>query len=141
MQDIIQLLKEKNQHLEKFFDLNEQEMLCFNDGNFDNLEVFYQSRETLLQMIHILDERIEKSNQAEIAPVIITDKQKMEILKALDKKTELVTGILSQDLQILSCIESAKSTIIKELSQVRATKKAIGSYKSGEPTKRLDEEV
>lgn len=141
MQDIIQLLKEKNQHLEKFFELNEQEMLSFNDGNFDNLEVFYQSRETLLEIIHILDGRIEKSNQVETAPISISDKQKVEILKALDKKNELVTGILSQDLQILSCIESAKSSIIKELSQTRVTKKAIGSYKSGEPNKRLDEEV
>ena len=141
MQDIIQILKEKNQHLEKFFELNEQEMLSFNDGNFDNLEVFYQSREALLEMIHILDERIEKSNQAESIPAMISDKQKVEILKALDKKNELVTGILSQDLQILSCIESAKSTIIKELSQVRTAKKVIGSYKSGEPNKRLDEEA
>ena len=47
METIINLLKDKNYHLEKFHELNATELINFVDGNFDNLEVFYQSRETI----------------------------------------------------------------------------------------------
>lgn len=141
MQQIVELLTEKNQYLEKFYRLNEGEILSIAQGDFENLENFYQSRDGILNMIFKIDELVEKANAGFDDSVQIEPSQKKSILLALDYKNELVNRILAQDLQILSCIESAKSGIIKELAQVRATKKALGSYKSGAETKTLDEEA
>lgn len=140
MQNIIQLLNQKNFHLEKFFELNEKEIINFSEGNFDNLENFYNTRESILDLIRCIDKLIDESNQPESA-IGISDVDKHRILKALDKKNDLVTSILSQDLQILSFIEAAKSDIIRELSQVKMARKAVGAYKSGEVDKQLDEKV
>lgn len=48
---IIDLLNQKNHFLEKFYTLNENEILNFASGIFDNLESFYQSREKILELI------------------------------------------------------------------------------------------
>jgi hypothetical protein len=141
MQQIIHLLNQKNQHLEKFLKKNELEIMNFYEGNFDGLENFYNSREVLLDMISRVDRMIEEEDLGTIQSKDISPQIKSEVIRALDMKNDLVTQILSQDLQILSIIEAAKSNIIKELREVGTTKKVIGSYKSGPAPKTLDEEV
>ncbi|MCC7404333.1 MAG: hypothetical protein IT288_08040 [Bdellovibrionales bacterium] len=141
MTDIIELLFQKNCHLEKFFRLNEAELLNFSDGNFDNLETFYHSRESLLEMIQKIDKRIEDSNSVAVDQTVATDAEKKKILEAIAYKNELVTRILAQDLQILSIIEKAKSGIIKELSSVKVARKAMKGYHSGGGTSQLDEKA
>lgn len=141
METIINLLKDKNYHLEKFYQLNEGELVNFAEGDFDNLEVFYQSRETILDLIRCIDRLIEAAVGAQGEPEKISDQYKQEMMKAMSVKNDLVTRILAQDLQILSVIEQAKSDIIKELRQVQSGRKAVGAYKSGEPSNKLDEKA
>lgn len=139
MKEIINLLDQKNQHLERFYRRNEDEILNFTDGNFDNLERFYHSREVILDMIGCLDQMIEEAQGR--VDTHLTDDDKRQAIQALDRKNDLVTQILSQDLQILSLIENAKSNIIKELTQVKTAKKAVGSYKSSRPVSQFNEKV
>jgi hypothetical protein len=140
MQRIVELLNEKNQHLQAFHQLNSEEMSKFEGGNFETLEKFYNSREALLEMIRAIDSMVDEAQSA-IDPLMpIETDFKRHVLKALDEKNDLVTQILVQDLQILSAIETAKSNIIRELSQVRSNRKAVGAYKSNEPVNQLDEE-
>lgn len=135
---IVTLLNQKNHYLEKFYTANETELLNFAQGNFDSLEQFYQDREKLLEIIRYIDQQIEQEpvNAAEISA-----EQKREISTSLAVKDEYVTRILAQDLEILTCIESAKSSIIRELREIKRTKKAVGGYKSKTFTNRLDEEA
>lgn len=141
METIINLLKDKNYHLHKFYQLNESELVNFSEDCFDNLEVFYQSRETILDLIRCIDRLIEAASQTQDPTAQISDQHKKEVLAEMNTKSDLVTRILAQDLQILSVIEQAKSNIIKELRQVQSTKKAVGAYKSGEPRNKLDEKA
>lgn len=135
---IVTLLNQKNHYLEKFYTANETELLNFSQGNFESLEQFYQDREKLLEIIRYIDQQIEQEpvNAAEISA-----EQKREISTSLAVKDEYVTRILAQDLEILTCIESAKSSIIRELREIKRTKKAVGGYKSKTFTNRLDEEA
>ena len=140
MQKIISLLEQKNHYLEKFYSLNEDELINFSQGVFDTVEDFYKMRDHLLKMIKYLDTEIEKV-QAD-AGVKITAEGKAQIREALSIKDEYVNRILAQDLEILSCIEMAKSNIIRELQDIRKTKSVMGKYKSGSPgQRRLNEEV
>lgn len=141
METIINLLKDKNYHLEKFHELNSTELLNFAEGNFDNLEVFYQSRETILDLIRCIDRLIDAATVAQEGQIQASDAEKREITGCMNLKNELVTRILAQDLQILSMIEQAKSNIIKELRQVQSAKKAVGAYKTGDVVNKLDEKA
>lgn len=142
MQAVMTLLKDKNEHLAKFLQLNETELINFMHGNFDNLEMFYQSRETILDLIRCIDGLVEVAlKDAPTSGSEIADNDKRDFLKTLGRKNDLVTQILAQDLQILSVIERAKSDIIKDLRQVQAARKAVGAYKSGETKNQLDEEA
>lgn len=141
MDTIVNLLKDKNFHLQKFYQINEAELLNFSEGNFDNLEVFYQSRETILELIRCIDRLVEAAASAHGDNTHIADQYKKEMLLAMNAKNDLVTRILGQDLQILSVIETAKSDIIKELRSVQAGKKAVGAYKSGDIRNKLDEKA
>jgi hypothetical protein len=137
VQRIVSLLNHKNHYLEKFYSVNEAEILNFAKGEFSNLENFYQAREKILETIGYIDSQIE----TESASPDITAADRREISTALAIKEEYVSRILAQDLEILSCIESAKSSIIRELQDIRKTAKAVGSYRSRTFNNRLDEEA
>ncbi|MEZ0392171.1 MAG: flagellar protein FliT [Pseudobdellovibrionaceae bacterium] len=133
---IIDLLNHKNHYLEKFYSLNENELLNFAQNDFTNLESFYQAREKILETIRYIDSEIDQVQETQL-----NDAQKREVATSLAIKEEYVGRILAQDLEILSCIESAKSSIIRELQEIRKTRKAVGSYKSRQFNNRLDEEA
>jgi hypothetical protein len=142
MDRIITLLREKNHFLEKFHEVNEQELLRFDVGNFDNIEVFYGTRDKILDLVKVVDDLIreESGASAEVSPAC-TAEQKNEAEYLLNKQDELVTRILSQDLQVISWIEKEKSNIIRELRGVRNGRKAISGYHSGETSRHLDEKA
>ena len=141
MDTIINLLKDKNYHLQKFYQLNEAELINFSENNFDNLEIFYQSRDTILDLVRCIDRLIEAASTATGDATQVSEQSKKEMLQTMHAKNDLVTRILAQDLQILSVIEQAKSEIIKELRQVQSAKKAVGAYKSGDAPSKLNEKA
>lgn len=137
MNRLITLVYEKNHYLEKFYAQNETEIRNFLTGEFSNLEKFYETREKILEMIRYVDAQIDKIHEA----VQLTDHEKREFQKAMRIKDEYVERILQQDLEILSCIERAKSEIIVELQNIKKGKKAVAGYKVPAFQNRLDEEA
>lgn len=135
---IITLLNQKNHYLEKFYSLNETEFLNFSAGHFDSLESFYQKRESMLELIKYIDSEIDATQQDDH---LIEDQDRREIKTLMAIKDEYVSRILTQDLEILSCIEKTKSNIIRELQEIRKNRRAVGNYKSKTFVHRLDEEV
>jgi len=114
-------------------------MLKFAQANFDGLEEFYQNRERILEMLSYIDREMEKCDLGPHLQVSIEDRDLVR--ECLAEKEGYVSRILAQDLEILSCIERAKSAIIRELQEVRKARKAVGGYKSGGTQPRLIEEA
>lgn len=135
---IISLLNHKNHYLEKFYSINENEILNFAKNDFSNLEKFYQDREKILETIRYIDSEIDAAQSKD---VVIDPVQRREMAATLSIKEEYVSRILAQDLEILATIECAKSNIIRELQEIRRTKKVVGSYRSRTFSNRLDEEA
>ncbi len=137
---LVELLDEKNQYLEKFFELNETELHCFADGNFDNVEVFYQSREKILDIVRCIDGLVDDEVNA-LSDHAVTTHLRAEIQEIMDQKDRLAKQILAQDLRVLSAIEDEKSNIIRELKNTKQTRKVVSAYHSGKTTRQLDEEA
>lgn len=142
MTRIITLLNEKNHYLEKFYALNETELKGFMEGNFERLEKFYETRERILETIKYIDSQIEASHRQDDAIFeTASPEQRRRAREAMAIKDEYVARIVEQDLQVLSCIESAKNLIIRELQDLKKNRKAVSSYKTPTFNKRLNEEA
>lgn len=140
MEEIISLLNEKNSCLARFYNLNEREMKNFIDGNFENLEEFYATREGILNMIHRVDEMLDIASLSFEEDHSMPEDISKKISDAVKTRTQIIERILEQDLEILSTLDRAKSEIIKDLSQTKMTRKAVGSYKSGQKRQKINEE-
>lgn len=136
------LLDSKNHLLEEFLSLNEKELVNFEAGNFDRLDDFYFSREGLLDLIKYVDQEIEvlipNSVQNGSAP---EQDMKLAIDEALRIKDQYVERIVAQDLRILATIDLAKKEVLREMADLRKSKKAVGSYRSKDFSNILDEEI
>ncbi len=141
MTRIITLLNEKNHYLEKFYSLNEGELVNFAQGQFDNLENFYQTREKILAVLKYVDSELDKAQAAMDVNGVHSEEGRQQIKESLRIKDEYVTRIIEQDIQVLACIEAAKNSIIKELQETRRARKAVGGYKVNTFQQRIDEEV
>lgn len=139
---LISLVYEKNHYLEKFYSLNESELSNFLEGKFENLENFYQTREKILEMIRYVDVQIEKThNDVVRSGQDLSDIIKRELKKAMKIKDEYVERIIEQDLNVLSCIDRAKTDIIREMQTLKKGRKAMSGYKMPDFQNRLDEEA
>ena len=139
MDRIVALMRDKNHHLEKFYWINEQELLNFGVGNFESVENFYGARERILNSINELDALIDDES-ALANPADIVEAVRDELETLLRSKDELVKAILAQDLQVLAYIEHEKSNIIRELRASATAKRAVGAYANAERIKQLDQE-
>jgi hypothetical protein len=140
MENIINLLRDKIYHLQRFHDMNDVELVRFVEGKFENLESFYNSREAILDLVKCIDRLLEQAQLAEFPDQISRDHRE-QVSSTLAAKDRLVKKILGQDLQILSVLETAKSNIIRELAQLKTVRKAVGAYRSGAERPQLDEEA
>jgi hypothetical protein len=138
MERVIALLQEKNHCLEKFYWLNEQELINFGAGNFDSVEEFYQAREQILTKIKCLEGMLSEISDRPNAQVTTALREEADTL--LKSKDEVVKSILAQDLQILAYIEKEKSNIIRELRANKQAKRAVGAYANTERLRALDSE-
>jgi hypothetical protein len=142
MHRMIELYQQKNHYLEKFYSINETEILNFKEARFETLDYFYQTRESILEMLAYIDSEI--ADEIQKNPELNQD-DRAELKALMTIKNEYVNRILKQDLDILCCIETAKSTIIRELQEIKKVKKAVGGYNSRlelmEGPKRLNEEI
>lgn len=140
MERILTLIDEKNVYLEKFCAINSDQIKKLQAGNFDELEVFRESRENILNILNHIDALL-SSHAALVDDSLITPVERQKLSDALDHKDELVRVILSQDIDIMGAIESAKSEIIRQLRTAVNGRKTIAAYKSGTRNETIDEEV
>lgn len=127
----IQLLNEKNHFLEKFYTLNEKQLVLLSASQFDSIEHFYNQREDILNIIKYIDAELVRAHNDETAMnMTVVQQDQAAVKECLRIKDIFVSRIVEQDIQILSLIERLKSNIIKELKTVRSAKRAMAGYKS-----------
>ena len=142
MERAIDLLQRKNHFLEKFLLISEAELINFEAGDYENIESFYECREKILNIIN----HIEKDFEATYAQFSDESAQpaseREKVQRIIEHKEDLVGKILDLDLKILSCVDVAKSEIIKELRSIKSGRKVLKGYRAPEaPRLELNEEI
>ncbi len=130
MEEIIELMHEKNHYLEKFYSLNKSELGRIAVGNYENLQSFYQNRDKLLELVQYIDEKMDNLNHQTHAVELMTKRDRERVLRCLERKDELAKEIIDQDLIIIGHIERAKADIIRDIGTLRQSRKAIRGYRS-----------
>ncbi|MBC7754926.1 MAG: hypothetical protein H7Z71_11860 [Moraxellaceae bacterium] len=127
----IQLLNEKNHFLEKFYSLNEKQLVQLSASQFENVEYFYNQREDILKIIKYIDAELLRTHDDEVAMnTAISSQDQAAVKECLRVKDIFVYRIVEQDVQIISLIEKLKNNIITELKSVRGARRAMTGYKS-----------
>lgn len=138
MKRILELMEQKNHYLEKFYSINEESIELFLRDNFETITDFYNQRENILEILKYIDEELNKfSATSDNGSIYEVEKLK----ETLAIKDIYVQKIIDQDLTILSCIEAAKNSIIKELKDVKKGQKVVSAYKVPQFQNKLEEEV
>ena len=112
---LVHILEQKNESLEKFYNLSRERIHCFERGDFRQLKNFYLVRENLLQGIGRLDAQIEGLGDVGAPTVELSPSLHKHILQLQKIRRHWVTQILWQDLHLLSFVEKAKSKMIRDL--------------------------
>ena len=141
MQNIVALLRERNEHLRKFHAANEKGLTEFSAGRFESLDFFYHQREQILGAIKLIEDSLAQLNRNLLPQLEVPLAMRNEASLLLHEKDQLVTTILSQDLQVLGLIENEKSKIIKEMQRVQRGRKIAQAYQSDDPENILDEKA
>lgn len=127
----VQLLNEKNHFLEKFYSLNEKQLVQLSASQFENVEHFYNQREDILKIIKYIDSELSRAHNDEVAMnAAILQQDQLAVKECLRVKDIFVNRIVEQDIQIISLIEKLKNSIITELKTVRGARRAMTGYKS-----------
>jgi hypothetical protein len=137
MERVIALLREKNDYLEKFYAINEHELINFGAGDFENVEIFYQTRDKFLELIHCVDQLLEDERNRMF--INDTDENRYEVSRLFAEKDRLANAILAQDVEILAHIDREKTKIIKELRGTQQARRAVGAYASLERAKAMED--
>jgi hypothetical protein len=138
MEELLELFKEKNHFLKKFYLINLKELESFCENKFENLESFYDQREKLIDIIGYIKSKIEKLSELDD----LKNYRQNPNIQAIEKTNDTITNdILKQDSEILSHIENAKNNIIKELQKIKTGKKIVSKYKGFTNQNNLDEKV
>jgi hypothetical protein len=137
MERVIALLTEKNDYLEKFYAINEHELINFSAGDFENVEIFYQTRDKVLDLIRCIDQLLEDENTRMF--MNDTDANRSQVTRLFAEKDRLANAILAQDVEILSHIDREKTKIIKELRGTQQARRAVGAYASLERAKAMED--
>jgi hypothetical protein len=136
MEEILNLLKERNTFLRQFYSINRTEMFRFEEGDFSRIEYFYKSRDNILDMISHLESELDGRLGVLEAGDDVPPDLKTQVRTELDFKDDVITQILDQDLEILAKIDGAKNKIIKELQEVAKVKNGLSGYHSEGATKK-----
>lgn len=133
MTEILDKLAEKNYWCRKFVATNEAFLSCLKhapDIALEELDFFYNNRESLLKIIESVDSKIQDCLDRQI-PGVAEPNFALKTTEIIQEKNQLVQKILLLDEEIISLLEIEKIKQGERLSALNKGKKALAKYHSG----------
>lgn len=128
MEEILHYLELKNQYYEKFWSMSAKFLAKTNDNRWEDLTLFVDNRERILNIIRSFDFKIAKLF-SDIDPQTTDFGFYRPRVKALlDQRKELARRIVAVDLELISRIDDLKTETIRELKKTMETTQHIESF-------------
>jgi hypothetical protein len=128
--DVLALLRSKNKCLERFLEASQgfisREQ---NAPDLNALPELQQRRESAIKAIELYDRKIEE------AAALLTEADRTEELSTavkaeLTRRDVLVEKILRVDLELISRIEDAKNSLLRDMANEKKSKDTLAKFKS-----------
>ena len=127
--DRLKLLTNKNRCLLKFLDKSKSFLSEIKNGDFTNLELFQNYRDTILTIMKLYDRKFGKTTEDEISTEILP-----AVIGAIDQlqssSKELIRLIFETDREIISIMEDEKIRLTSDLTQITRSEQMIRKFKS-----------
>ena len=107
-QQVIKLLRQKNDYLKQFEKISAQEYhrLCL--GDYSHIDQFCHNRQKLLNIMDNIDKQLKN-----IKPKAISEKDKKTMLSLIQEKKKITLNVLQKDLLIHAYLNDTKQETVK----------------------------
>lgn len=132
--------RKKEHFLEEFARLNDLEIKRLASRNTDGLDVFFDKREKIIEILKHIEKQIKECVHAQFS-----DKKTLSINQRVDDDqkviNELLNRIIEQNRQIDILMRNSKGAIADEIHLLRKNRKSVSQYKSKTSHRQIDEEA
>jgi hypothetical protein len=137
MEEVLHYLQLKNQFYEKFYALTVKFIAQANQNQWDDMELFLDNRERILNIIHSFDYKIANLFQKVNLSRNDLERFRSPVRELLDARKSWADKIVALDLELITKMEDIKSETIRELKKSVETSQHLNSYDPGPSPKRL----
>lgn len=132
MDEVLHYLELKNQYLEKFHSLTERFLDQARQDRWEDLELFVDNRERILNIIHSYDYKIaQRFSKLNLDPESIKA-CRSTVKSLLDLRESLAKKIVVLDLELMTKIDEMKTDTIRELKKNLQTSHQIQSFETSD---------
>jgi hypothetical protein len=137
MEEVLHYLQLKNQFYEKFYALTVKFIDQANQNQWDDMELFLDNRERILNIIHSFDFKIANLFQKLNLSRNDLERFRAPVRELLDERKNWADKIVALDLDLISKMEDIKTETIRELKKSVETTQQLNSYTCPPAPKRI----
>jgi hypothetical protein len=121
MESILHYLELKNQYFEKMYQMTLKQLKLCQEGQWDELELFVENRERILNIIRSYDFKIAREFKQIEGEGALLNKYSLDVKKLLDQRKMIAEKIVKIDIEVISKMEEIKNDTIKDLKKTVET--------------------
>ena len=130
MEEVLHYLALKNQYYEKFYTVTVKFIELANQNNWDEIELFVDNRERILNIIHSFDFKISQRFQELKLSKDELDDYRDQVQNLIGARRAIADKIVEADLELISKMDEMKTETIRELKKTLETSHQINSFSS-----------
>jgi hypothetical protein len=130
MDEVLHYLTLKNQYYEKFYNVTLKFIELANQNNWDEIELFVDNRERILNIIHSFDYKISQLFQELKMSKDELDSYREQVQLIMGARRTIADKIVEADLELISKMDEMKTETIRELKKTLETSHQINSFSS-----------
>jgi len=128
MEEVLHYLELKNNYYEKFYTITLKFIEQANQNRWDEIELFVDNRERILNIIHSFDFKISENFQMLQLSAEELDIYRARVKSLMEARAEWAQRIVTLDLELISKMDEMKTETIRELKRSMETNQQLNSF-------------
>ncbi len=128
MEEVLHYLELKNNYYEKFYNVTLKFIEQANQNRWDEIELFVDNRERILNIIHSFDHKISLNFQKLQLSTDELDIYRTQVKELMETRAMWAQRIVTLDLELISKMDDMKTETIRELKKSMETNQQLSSF-------------